>query len=84
LAKYALYAERVQRWLARKGKEHPPALWIVIGVGMTLAGIGSITNRGPHAINPAPLAAIPLFLGVGIWCLVVGIAALRERRSNGL
>ncbi len=71
----------MQRWLARQSKGQPPVVLIVIGIGLILAGIGCITNRGPHAINPAPLAAIPFFFCAGIWLLAVGIAKARERRS---
>jgi len=72
----------MQRWLARRGNGKSPVLLIVFGVGMSLAGIGAATDRGPHAINPAPLAAIPAFFGVGIWCLAVGIAQVRERSKD--
>jgi len=73
----------MQRWVPRKGKEPPPWVLIVYGLGMTAAGIHMINNRGPHAINPAPLAAIPFFFAVGIWCLAIRIARVRKR-SKGL
>ena len=53
---------------------------ILFGLGLIWAGYEALTNRGPHAINPAPLAAIPLFIAAGIFALSVGIAQLRERR----
>jgi hypothetical protein len=71
----------VQRWLARQNKGRPPAVAIICGLLMLLAGLDSITNHGPHAINPAPLAASLFFFAVGIFVLAIGVAGERERRS---
>jgi hypothetical protein len=70
----------VQRWLARQNKGRPPVVAIIGGVLLLLAGLDSITNRGPHAINPAPLAASLGFLAFGVYILAIGIAQVREQR----
>lgn len=70
----------MQRWLARQNKGRPPVIAIIVGLLMLLAGLDSITNHGPHAINPAPLAASLFFFAFGIYVLAIGIAARRERR----
>jgi hypothetical protein len=46
---------------------------------MLMAGLSSVANRGPHAINPAPLAASIFFFALGIFALAIGIAQVRER-----
>jgi hypothetical protein len=52
---------------------------IICGLGMLLAGLASIANHGPHAINPAPLGASLFFFAFGIYLLAIGIAQIREQ-----
>jgi hypothetical protein len=50
------------------------------GVLMMCAGVGTATNHGRHAINPAPVAATVGFFVFGIFLLAIGIAQIREQR----
>ncbi len=70
----------MQHWLARQNKGRPVALPIVCGLMMCWAGVEAATNVGPHAINPAPLAATLFFFALGIYVLAIGIAQIREGR----
>jgi hypothetical protein len=70
----------VQRWLARQNKGRPSVVPLIAGLAMLWAGLASIANHGPHAINPAPLAASLFFFAFGIFALAIGIAQIREER----
>lgn len=72
---YAIEGWHMQRWLASQSKARP-ALLVFLGLVIVAAGVWTLSGSGAERYGGA------FFLVVGAFNTAVGIAAVRERRSD--